>query len=97
MLKIIHLLSNLQFFFLTALQFKAQLSQNWVGYLANVGGAFGLCLGFSIATLAELVWLLMRIINAFWRRHNVMGKMKRVWNTTITSIHHFLITNERSN
>jgi hypothetical protein len=81
--------------FLTALQFKAQLSQNWVGYLANVGGAFGLCLGFSITTLAELVWLLLRIIKALWRHHNLIGKLKRVWNTTLTSIHYYLITNEK--
>ena len=33
----------------------------WVDYFANVGGLLGLCIGLSIVTIMELVWLCMRL------------------------------------
>jgi hypothetical protein len=57
------------FYEFTAIQYEAQLRQTWIDYFANVGGAFGLCLGFSITTLAELVWLILRLMARIERRH----------------------------
>jgi hypothetical protein len=38
------------------------LSQNFrVDFLANVGGLLGLCIGLSIVTVVELVWLSIRV------------------------------------
>jgi len=39
-------------------------SLGWVDYFANVGGLLGLCIGLSIVTIMELVWLGMRLANA---------------------------------
>jgi len=78
----------------TVLQFKTQLSQNWIGYLSNVGDAFGLCLGFSITTLAELTWLSLRLIKELVIGYGLIRKMKTIWNSTVTSIHNLMINNE---
>jgi len=78
----------------TALQFKTQLSQTWIVYLSNVGGAFGLCLGFSITTLTELTWLLLMLIKGLVAEYHLLQKLKIIWNAAITSIYHLLIIDE---
>ena len=35
-------------------------------YLANVGGLLGLCIGLSIVTVIELLWLAIRLFGAAW-------------------------------
>lgn len=45
----------------TVMKFQSQKSQSWLDYLSNVGGALGLCIGLSIITVVELVWLCLRI------------------------------------
>ena len=41
----------------TAIEFQNQASMDWYTYLSNVGGVLGLCIGLSIMTLFELIWL----------------------------------------
>ena len=45
----------------TVMKFQSQKSQSWLDYLSSVGGALGLCIGLSIITVVELVWLCLRI------------------------------------
>ena len=45
----------------TVMQFQSLPSQSWIGYFSNVGGALGLCIGLSIMTLMELVFLCFRV------------------------------------
>jgi len=56
---IIHL--NVYFDQTTALQFKTQASLSWLEYFANIGGLLGLCIGLSIVTVFEIVWLMIKI------------------------------------
>jgi len=46
----------------TVWQFSTQSSSTWIVFFGNVGGLYGLCIGFSIATVVEIVWLIIRII-----------------------------------
>jgi hypothetical protein len=48
----------------TAWEFTGTLSSTWIVYLSNVGGLYGLCVGFSLATVVELVWLGWRLFLA---------------------------------
>ena len=45
----------------TAIEFQNQAAMNWYTYLANVGGVLGLCVGVSIMSIFELVWLALRL------------------------------------
>jgi hypothetical protein len=45
----------------TVMMFKSQRRQSWLDYFANVGGALGLCIGLSIITVVEIVWLCLRM------------------------------------
>ena len=45
----------------TVVKFKSQKRQTWIDYFANVGGALGLCIGLSVITIVELVWLCLRM------------------------------------
>ena len=45
----------------TALQFKTTVSQTWLIYFSSIGGLLGLCIGLSIVTVAELIWICIRI------------------------------------
>jgi hypothetical protein len=45
----------------TVMKFKSQKRQSWTDYFANVGGALGLCIGLSIITVVELIWLCLRM------------------------------------
>ena len=45
----------------TVMMFTSQSRQSWLDYLSNVGGALGLCIGLSIITVVELVWLCLRM------------------------------------
>ncbi len=49
----------------TVMKFQSQKSQSWLDYLSSVGGALGLCIGLSIITVVELVWLCLRIAGQF--------------------------------
>lgn len=46
----------------TVWEFATQASSTWIVFFGNVGGLYGLCIGFSIATVVELVWLMIRIV-----------------------------------
>ena len=46
----------------TLLQFGTQASQTWIQYFSNVGGLLGLCIGLSIVTIVEIIWLCMRLM-----------------------------------
>jgi hypothetical protein len=45
----------------TVMVFKSQRRQSWLDYFSAVGGALGLCIGLSIITVVELVWLCLRM------------------------------------
>jgi len=83
-----------------ALQFQTQTSQNWINYFANVGGAFGLCLGFSITTLAELIWLTLMIIfkaiKVYMIKRNIVRTVVNVWNRAINLLCKSLLINNRN-
>ncbi len=41
--------------------FGSDSSQTWVDFFATVGGLLGLCIGVSIITIVELLWLCLRL------------------------------------
>ena len=45
----------------TAMEYTTKQSKTWLDFISAVGGNGGLCIGFSIVTLLELVWLIVRI------------------------------------
>jgi hypothetical protein len=42
--------------------FGSQPSQTWIDYFSTVGGLLGLCIGISIVTIIELIWLAFKIV-----------------------------------
>jgi len=46
----------------TVLQLGNQPTMTWVDFFSQVGGLLGLCIGISIVTFIELVWLCLRIL-----------------------------------
>ena len=47
----------------TMLQFETSLRSTWVAFISDVGGILGLCIGLSIFSIVEIVWIL---ISAFF-------------------------------
>ena len=41
--------------------FGSDSSQTWVDFFATVGGLLGLCIGVSIITIVEILWLCLRL------------------------------------
>ena len=56
----------------TIMEYETFPSQTWVSFFSTIGGLLGLCIGMSIVTVIELVWLGMRILAA-----NVARQPKR--------------------
>ncbi len=52
----------------TVMVFQTQITQTWVTYLSNVGGSLGLCIGLSIITIAELIWIVLKMISKCFER-----------------------------
>ena len=44
-------------------QFSSQMAQTWLDFMAAVGGLMGLCVGISIISVVELVYLCMQLCN----------------------------------
>jgi hypothetical protein len=65
---------NIYFDAASVLEFGTQASQGWVDFFSNVGGLLGLCLGLSIVTIVELLWLTGRLINNAFRPVGQPGK-----------------------
>ena len=42
-------------------QFSSQMAQTWLDFMAAVGGLMGLCVGISIISVVELVYLCMQL------------------------------------
>ena len=42
--------------------FGSQPSQTWIDYFSTVGGLLGLCIGISIVTVIELIWLALNLV-----------------------------------
>jgi len=59
----------------TATEFRNQASMDWYTYLANVGGVLGLCIGLSIMTIFELIWLAGKILRVVTL--HIVGKMSK--------------------
>jgi hypothetical protein len=53
---------NVYFDTSSVMQFGTQASQEWVDFFSNVGGLLGLCIGLSLVTIIELIWLCFRLI-----------------------------------
>ena len=53
---------NVYFDATTVMLFQTQSTQSWINYFSNVGGSLGLCIGLSIITIGELIWVLLRMI-----------------------------------
>jgi len=62
---------NVYFDSTTVMVFQTQTTQSWITYLSNVGGSLGLCIGLSIITIAELVWVLLRMISQCFERSSI--------------------------
>ena len=45
----------------TVFQLGSQPTMTWIDFLSQVGGLLGLCIGISIVTFIELVWLCLRL------------------------------------
>ena len=45
----------------TVMLYETQPTQSWIDYFSAVGGALGLCIGLSIMTVIEIIWLCFRI------------------------------------
>lgn len=45
----------------TVLQFGTQSRLGWIDFFSNVGGLLGLCLGLSIITFMEIIWVCLRV------------------------------------
>jgi hypothetical protein len=45
----------------TVFKFVSQPSQTWIGFFSAIGGLLGLCLGVSIVTIFEILWLAFRL------------------------------------
>jgi Amiloride-sensitive sodium channel len=41
--------------------YSSQPAQTWLDFFAAIGGLLGLCFGFSIITIIELIWLCMQL------------------------------------
>jgi hypothetical protein len=46
----------------TVLQFGTQSRLGWIDFFSNVGGLLGLCLGLSVITLIEMIWVCLKIV-----------------------------------
>jgi len=49
----------------TVVEFETNLRMTWVDFSSSVGGLLGLCVGLSVVTVIELIWLGMRLIANF--------------------------------
>jgi amiloride-sensitive sodium channel len=58
---------NIYFDAVSVMQFGTQESQGWIDFFSNVGGLLGLCIGLSIITIIELIWLCCRLIGNHFR------------------------------
>jgi len=63
-------IANLKIFFEETkfAQYLITPSFTWSIFISNVGGIFGLFIGLSLATIFELVWLFINIINIILSR-----------------------------
>ena len=46
----------------TVFQLGTQPTMTWIDFMSQVGGLLGLCIGVSIVTVIELVWLCLRVL-----------------------------------
>jgi hypothetical protein len=42
-------------------QYLSKPSQNWVGFFSAIGGLLGFCLGISLVSFIEVVWLAIKL------------------------------------
>ena len=45
----------------TVFHFNSELKQTWVSFLSTVGGLLGLCIGISLVSFIEIIWLILQI------------------------------------
>lgn len=45
----------------SVMEFGTKQRLGWVDFISNVGGLLGLCLGLSIVTVIELLWLFLKL------------------------------------
>jgi hypothetical protein len=44
------------------MKLKSEPRLTWLTFLSNIGGVLGLCIGISIVSIVEIVWILMRAL-----------------------------------
>ena len=71
---------NVYFDTVSVMQFGTQESQGWIDFISNVGGLLGLCIGLSIVTLIELIWLCFRLIGNARRPIAMTDDNNQAWN-----------------
>ena len=71
---------NVYFDTSSVMQFGTQESQGWIDFFSNVGGLLGLCIGLSIVTFIELIWLCFRLIGNARRPIAMTDDNNQAWN-----------------
>ena len=61
----------------TVMQFKSQPRQSWTDYFAAVGGALGLCIGLSIMTIIEFIFLCFQMGGTCKKNENDPDEVKK--------------------
>ena len=59
--------------------FGSQPSQTWIDYFSTVGGLLGLCIGISIVTVIELVWLALSLVRKVFAPFFVVRRKLLEW------------------
>jgi hypothetical protein len=56
---------NVYFDSTTVLKLKSEKRQTWIDYFSSVGGALGLCIGLSIVTIFEMLWVCLTMLKQY--------------------------------
>ena len=50
----------------TMFVYQSSSTENWVNYLADVGGLLGIVLGMGFISFIEVIWLIVRLLSAWF-------------------------------
>jgi hypothetical protein len=46
----------------TILYYNSQHRLNWISFLSSIGGILGLCIGITIVTFVQILWMLFKLV-----------------------------------
>ena len=53
------------------------VTMTWVGYLSQVGGLLGFCIGFCLVSAVELLyWFIVKMARTFGKKNSVVEEKK---------------------